>query len=44
MTELKEKVTALYLPAPTGEEQSPSLKLETSILEKSPEIKCESIG
>lgn len=38
MVETKEKVTALYSPAATGDGQSPSQKLETSIPEKSPEI------
>lgn len=38
MAATKEKVTALYSPAATGEGQSLSLKLEPSIPEKSPEI------
>ena len=38
MVENQEKVIALYLPAATGEGQSPSLKLETSIPENEPKI------
>nr|WP_250227775.1 helicase RepA family protein [Anaeropeptidivorans aminofermentans] len=38
MIETKEKVTALYSSAVTGEGQSPSLKLETSIPEDEPKI------
>lgn len=38
MLETKEKVTALYSPAATGERQSPSLKIDSSISENEQKI------